>query len=359
MQRLLCSASLVALVFGAPAYATVVDPTVLLANYNLITSANAISNGDLEGAIFVGAGLSSSSGTITLFNNSGHLPSNRTSYILGSNGTHINVNSGGSLYIGGANSGNINLNGGGNKLQIDGANGGNINGSSGSIIAINGGNGGVINTNGGTYLPLNNTTIVPPMTVTQAVNSLTNYSAQLAAWQANGAIVTAPNSVSFQYAGAGPAVFSLTAAQLTADLTNANISFLLGNPNAPVVVNVDLQGHNWFEPSSAHFASGTPLQNVLFNFYNGSGALLNFTTMWETSILAIDSAVINSTPIEGSVAALVFVGNGELHNYPLLVSIPSNNPPPPPPSVPEPATFAFLLAGLLGLFGVVRRKKGA
>lgn len=355
MQRLLCSVCLAAIFSSTTSYATALNPADLLTNYNLITSANATTNGDIEGAMIVGGNFTGAAGTANLFNNGAHLPADKTSYVYGTNSSQINVNNGGNLFIGGSNSGNINLNGGGNKLQIGGANSGNINGSSGGVIAIAGANAGVVNANGSS-LPGGNTTIVPTMAINDVVSALTGYSATLAALPANGTIIAAPNSLSFQYAGAGQAVFNLTATQFTADLMNANMAFLT-NPAEAVVVNVDLQGANWSEPSSAHFASATPLQNVLFNFYNGTGTTLSFTTMWEASILAMGSTVTNSTPIEGSLAAAAFIGHGELHNYPLETPPGGNHNP--PPSVPEPATFAFLLAGLLGLFGVVRRKKAA
>lgn len=356
MQRLLFSVCLAALFSSAASYATVLDPTVLLANYNLITSGNATTNGDIEGAMIVGGNFTGAAGTANLFNNGAHLPADKTSYVYGVNSSQINVNNGGNLFIGGSNSGNINLNGGGNKLQISGANSGNINGSSGGVIAIAGANAGVVNANGSSQ-PGGNSTIVPTMAISDVVSALTTYSATLAALPSNGSIITGLNSLSFQYAGAGQAVFNLTAAQFTADLMNANISFLLADPSTPVVVNIDLQGANWSEPSSAHFASATPLQNVLFNFYDGVGTTLSFTTVWEASILAMGSTVTNSTPIEGSLAAAAFIGHGELHNYPLLTPPGGNHNP--PPSVPEPATFAFLLAGLLGLFGLIRRKNAA
>jgi choice-of-anchor A domain-containing protein len=356
MQRLLRSVCFAGFLLSAPSYATVIDPVVLLANYNLITSGNATTNGDIEGAMIIGGNFTGAAGTANLFNNSAHLPADKTSYIYGANSSQINVNSSGSLYIGGSNGGNINLNGGSNKLQIGGANSGNVNGSSGGVIAIAGANTGVVNANGSS-LPGGNTTIVPSMAIIDVVSSLTDYSAMLAALPANGTIIAvANNSVTFEYAGSGQAVFNLTAAELTADLMNSNMIFLTDSAEA-VVVNVDLQGADWTEPSSAHFASSVPLQNVLFNFYNGTGTTLSFTTMWETSILAMGSTVTNSTPIEGSVAAAAFVGHGELHNYPLETPPGGNNNP--PPSVPEPATFAFLLAGLLGLFGLIRRKTAA
>jgi hypothetical protein len=71
--------------------------------------------------------------------------------------------------------------------------------------------------------------------------------------------------------------------------------------------------------------------------------------------LAMGTTVTFDGVIAGSVAAAAFHGNGALRDSTLQRPTGGN----PPPSVPEPATFAFLLAGLLGLFGVIRRKKAA
>ncbi|GAA0581660.1 collagen-binding domain-containing protein [Rhizomicrobium electricum] len=351
MQRLYLSVCFAAIAVTASASASPLDAASLMANYNLITSGNATTNGDIEGAMIVGGNFTGAAGTANLFNNAARLPANKTSYIYGANSSQINVDNAGSLYIGGSNSGNINLNGPGN-LQIGGANSANINGSVGGTVAIAGANGGTVNN--ATYLPGNASTIVAPYVKADVIAALTGYSATLAGLSSNGSIITGANSLTFSHAGSGQAVFAIAAADLVADLTNANISFLLGDPSASVVINVDLQGANLALPSSAHFASGTALENVLFNFYNGTGTVIDFGTMWKTSVLAMGSEVTNHTPIEGSVAAASFTGHGELHNFP---PTPPGNQNPPPETVPEPGTLALMMAAMLGLLGLRRKRK--
>jgi len=364
MQRFMCSAGLGAVLCTVAASATPLDPAGLLAGYNLITSGDATSNGDIEGAMIVGGNFTGTAGTADLFNNAAHAPADKTSYIYGSNSSQINIDHGGSLYVGGNNSGNINLNGGGNKLQIVGNNSGNVNGSGGGgVIAVGGTAGGSVNPNGNSYLHPNTTTITPPLLVSDVVSALNSYSSVLAGLASNGNVVASANSLSFVSVGPGQAVFHITGAQLAADLVNASISFVLTDPSAPVVVDVDLNGASWTEASSAHFAGGTALQNVLFNFYDGVGTTLSFTTQWETSILAMGSTVTNGSPIEGSLAAAAFVGHGELHNLPLTTppggaQNPPPPPPPPPPAVPEPASSGLILAGL-AVVGWLRRRKSA
>jgi hypothetical protein len=353
MQRLLLSVCVAAIAVTASASASPLDAASLMANYNLITSGNATTNGDIEGAMIVGGNFTGAAGTANLFNNATRLPAGKTSYIYGANSSQINVDNAGSLYVGGSNSGNINLNGPGN-LQIGGANSATINGSAGGKVAIAGANSGTVQN--ATFLPGNASTIVPPFVKADVIVALTGYSATLAALSSNGSITTGANSLTFSHAGSGQAVFSITAADLAADLTNANMAFLLGDPSASVIVNVDLQGANLALPSSGHFASGTPLQNVLFNFYNGSGTVIDVGALWETSILAMGSEVVNHTPIEGSVAAASFTAHGELHNFP---PTPPGNHNPPPQTIPEPGTLALMLAAMASLVGLRRKRKTA
>lgn len=354
MKRLITQLLLGA-AFGAVASASPLDPGTLLASYNLITVGNATSNGDIEGAMLVGGNFTGAAGTANLFNNSAHLPAAKTSYVYGNNSSNINLDNGGSLYVGGNNSGNLNSNGGGNGIQIVGANNGGINGASGGFVAVGGANSGTINFNGAANMLGNSMAIVPAHSISDVVSALSGYSADLSALTANGTVSKVGSTVNFSYGGTGQAVFALTASDLTTMVANANLDFLIADASAPVVVNVDLQGGGWSEPSSTHFVSGSPLQNVLFNFYNGSGPI-DFSTLWETSILAMGSAVTNHTPIEGSLAAYSFTGYGELHNYPLQTPPDGGGNNNPPPAIPEPTPLSLMIVALLGVAWMGRKR---
>ena len=63
--------------------------------------------------------------------------------------------------------------------------------------------------------------------------------------------------------------------------------------------------------------------------------------------MAGKATVINSNYINGVLYAKNVIGNGELHSVPFSGVL---------PAVPEPETYAMLLAGL-GLMGCVARRK--
>ena len=103
-------------------------------------------------------------------------------------------------------------------------------------------------------------------------------------------------------------MFNISASDLEADLNNNSIEFHYGAGVTGVVVNVT---GSFIQPSSSNFNGGAQ-RDVIFNFENATNVSVK---QWETSILAPDATVSNSSPIEGSVFADNFTGGGELHNY--------------------------------------------
>ena len=148
-------------------------------------------------------------------------------------------------------------------------------------------------------------------------------------------------------------MFEITGSELAHDLVNHDISFA-GNGVTSYIINVI---GNFTDPNSTHF--NVDQRNALFNFEDATTVHLG---QWGASILAPDATltITGGGNIEGSVFAKAFMGGGELHNNNLfngelparaLVT----------GAVPEPSTWAMLIAGFAGLafLGWRRARNGA
>ncbi|HEY5204639.1 MAG TPA: collagen-binding domain-containing protein, partial [Roseiarcus sp.] len=149
----------------------------------------------------------------------------------------------------------------------------------------------------------------------------------------------------------GVVVFEISGSTLASDLVNHDISFT-GTGVTSYIINVI---GNFTDPSSTHF--NVDQKNALFNFENATTVNLG---QWGASILAPDAAVkiTSGGNIEGSLFASSFLGGGELHNnnlfdgaLPALATA----------AVPEPSTWAMLIAGFagLGFLGWRKARNGA
>jgi hypothetical protein len=87
---------------------------------------------------------------------------------------------------------------------------------------------------------------------------------------------------------------------------------------------------------------------VIWNFFEATSLHFGF---WHGSVLAMNAAVSNFTPIEGTLVAASFNGGGELHDYGFRGRLPSD-----PVPVPEPGTLGLMAMGLAGL-AVARRRR--
>jgi hypothetical protein len=104
------------------------------------------------------------------------------------------------------------------------------------------------------------------------------------------------------------------------------------------------------QPNSSHLNSLQP--DALFNFYNAS--TVEVGTWSGASILAPDAdvSITGGGNISGSLFAKDYLGGGELHNDNLFDGALPSTP------VPEPSTWAMLIAGFAGLgFVGYRRSK--
>jgi choice-of-anchor A domain-containing protein len=292
---------LMAAAVAGPARAASPTAKDILSSFNLVTTGNVSTQSDIVGDAVVGGNLSGA----TFFGGGSNIPSSPDLYVFGKLNSSLNLNSGGSLYYAGSPSQPVNYNGGGKHY---------------------------------TTLP----------------NALSSYTDPLTALSAQLSDLTATTGTSFVNgkfnagSNTGIVVFDIKGSTLTSDLVNHDFSFT-GKGVTSYIINVI---GNFTDPSSTHF--NVDQEDALFNFENAATVNLG---QWGASILAPDAAltITGGGNIEGSVFAKSFLGGGELHNDNLFDgALPTT-------AVPEPSTWAMLLAGFVGLgfLGWRRARKGA
>ncbi|MBY0338576.1 MAG: choice-of-anchor A family protein [Acetobacteraceae bacterium] len=304
------AAGLAGALLAAPSGAAPLTANEILSQFNIVVTGDFASTSDVEGRTVVGGNLTHGA---TFFNNPGAAAASafRALTVYGdvTAGGPLNVNNGGGAAIGGASAAIINDNGGGGVTT-------------------------------GASLPGFQAHFADPL------NAL---SAQLAGMAADSAPPAAPpgfpNNVMLQAsAGTGLAVFALTTAELASYASFA----------------VDLNGREGavFNVTGASFtATGNFLnalsvaRDVIWNFVDA--VTLDVRVQWGGTVLAPKAAVSNTTPIEGTLFAASFRGDGEMHSQPFRPGVTPRGSPPTP--VPVPASLALLGLGLAGLAAVRRR----
>jgi choice-of-anchor A domain-containing protein len=291
-----------------------------------------LSNG---GTVYVGGG---NAGAITL--NNGSASTNSVS-VIGNNTNTITVNGSGSVAIAG-NTGSVNLNGG--SLSYTGSQTGNLNM-----------NGGASATHVSSVNPTAPTSTAGSFASTFQI-PLTNLSTQLNGVAANSTVTSANGTITFNATPnkSGVAVFDINTSLFA---PNSTVQINLDGATSVIInVNVDscVSSNCAFTlPNSVNFSDPTDYASqVLWNFVNATN--LTFSNEFGGSVLAPLAAVTNNGPIDGTVVANSYSGNGEVHSHPYTGTLPggtqlvgsSGNP------VPEPGSMALIVSGLLGLTAI-------
>jgi choice-of-anchor A domain-containing protein len=268
----------------------------ILSTFNLVTEGNATTGSDIEGSTVVGGDLSGA----TFFGN--NTPANPLLVIYGNLTDSISPTA--------------------NKPQ--------------TVELTHSGQESSVHCNG----PC--TFISPPTSplsdYTAPLNALSTQLSNLAPTPGAGIVDNSGNATFTVPAGTtGIAVIDITGTQLEADLQNSNVEFSIPNTVTGLIVNVD---GSFLNPGGVNF-NGVQ-QDALFNFYGSSSTDVTLG-VWGASILAPFAAVTIDSNINGFVYADSFTSNGgEVHNYGYDGALP-------PTTVPEPSTWAMMLAGFAGL----------
>lgn len=351
-------------------------------NYNInndgvtiLGSSNATLNLNNGGTAYIGGG---NTGNITISGKGGVA-------VIGANGGNINLNGGGTVYLG-SNTGNIGVSGNSqvsingnttNNVNLNGSSTVLLNGSNSGTISMNGGsitysgNGGNINRNGGATVTQGPVSITPPANTVSSFSTLfqsqlSTLSSQLNSVTPNSTFTTANNALSLnaQPDSTGTAVFDLNSSVFSNNLSTVTLN-LNGATSAIINVQVDgcVQNSCAFStPQGVNFSNPTSYATrVLWNFANATS--LTFNGEFGGSVLAPLATVVNNSPIDGTLIAANYAGNGELHNYSYSGMLPGTgltgigNVSPSSARVPEPGTLAVTASALAGIALARRRRK--
>ncbi|ENO90385.1 choice-of-anchor A family protein [Thauera linaloolentis] len=325
--------------FGFQVQAAPLSATETMQQFNLIVFGSASSSSHVDGRTYVGGSLSGGDYGQHL----GRMPASPYAGLtVGGSAANVNVNGGGISVGGSLASGNIN-----NGSAYVGGSVANTNFNGGGAYV--GGSAANVNFNRGRLSD------APAQSAPEGIEAnMRDLSRELSQLSATGSTVAfdGNRAVFNAVAGAdGIAVFDLSG--IDADVFRKG-EFLFNTNGADLLVfNVD----ELLLDFSANFLGGSAQgigSRAVWNFYNASN--LTIRNQFGGSVLAPNASFTNYNNIEGTVVVSSLNQRGEVHLQPLNASLPSARAPlvPPANAVPEPGSFALLLAAL-GALAVFRR----
>ncbi|PZU47759.1 MAG: PEP-CTERM sorting domain-containing protein [Sphingomonas sp.] len=298
-------------------------------------------------------GHSSNSGQINNGSNGGNgSVATNAGALIGGDSSSFSFNAPGAAFdVGGNLSGNSNV-GSGQTFNI-GGNASGVNGTGGATVKAGGTISG--NQNGATFVSglgtgwnSGSTSAVTSAAATKLEDDLKALSGALYG------LNLSSNPSTITYGGQGP-IFNAVADgndyalfNIAIDAAWNEINFNVTG-NVPIIVNVAGTNIVWDTNAVGGFNSSLN-QSIIWNFYEATS--IDFQRMVHGSILAPFADIRNNTALEGTVVAKSFEMNGEVHLGTFDGEIPFGE------IVPEPATWAMMIAGF-GLVGAAMRRRRA
>lgn len=357
-----------------------IDALNLLDNYNVITSGDAAVKSHVDGNTLIGGHLSSSGDyhihatptTVPALTVGGNLTGNANI-----NGPGLNVggsvagsatmNAGGNAYVGSvANGGTLNNNANGNgSTYVVGDIAGTVNTNAGNTIY--GGNlTGYANANGGGTVQHQAVSVpfTPATVASNAINTLTAFSTQLAGITSNSNYSFSGNKVTFDAVGGsnGLAVFTINDAnnffnqvgEFQFNLASGIQTILLNIINSDIATTLNIHA-NFLGGAAPNLGS-----KILWNFQNASKIDIN--AQFGGSLLALGANVVVNQNIEGTLVAKTLLQTAEIHYQALNADaddFPVTQKPLGSTTVPLPGTVPLLAIGFAGLRAIYRRNRQA
>jgi choice-of-anchor A domain-containing protein len=340
MKMRLLAAAMSATILALPAAASPVVGVDALREWNLIVLGDLTSSSEVEGRTFVGGNLDGNSSNYQIRTPAPSSYDTPGLTVVGNvTGGAKNLNNASGAVVGGNVSSGFNLNGGPQTVKV----GGTIANTNVNQNTVNSG----LAANAGFLdgLQQQKSLLSSGMTdLSQGMNKLTS----------NSTLTVSGNRGTFnaQPDAKGVAVFNIPSSDLN------RIGEIQFNLNGADTAIVNVSGTNIV--LNDNFLGGTQGlgEHVIWNFADATS--LSLTTAWGGSVLAPGAAANTGNYIQGSAVFGSLVQNGEFH---LGTYTGGYTPTPPttpgtPTPVPEPGTWALMLAGLaLGALLLVRRRR--
>lgn len=336
-----------------------------LRDYNLIVLKDLKSSSSVDGRTLVGGDLTG--GSSNYFVNPGALKGGDALVVGGDvSGSAKNINNGGSLKVGGNIESGANMNGGGSvysggdvrKVNANGAAiyaDGDVSSSNakeiyagGSISASNG----VRRTGDKSMRDLDATIDAAISAYAEDLFATSDYLAGLDANRTMTFSKDGQQAIFDAGAGSGVAVYAIS------DLSKAlsgRSQLVFTSPRYYDMVVINVGGSKVSLPSGINFNNGAGLgQKVIWNFYEASSLDLG-SKAWFGSILAPGADLKANGTLEGSIVAGSFMQGGavKMGGFSAGLAVEQLS-----VAVPEPSTWALLIAGF-GLMGAMLRRRRA